>query len=218
MELERNNDYSISNRLLGLYLISGVSIHSSTNQITPRNYLDPQVIYWDKSKDGRISFYHCLDRSMIASCKMMGTRSYSESELKEAAASLHRSYLASEKSYQKRKLAVKTLLIISVATIGVVAVATGGLAAGGIVAANLKGVALSTFFATGLVGGTILLKQGDALEHSRIFQFELSKQIADQKSGAAGIDNFTLYARTINEFLLNVEAQYPNGNGPQRMN
>lgn len=81
MGLEVNNDYTISNRLLGLETLSLFNIGASKNQIFPKDIKSNSVIFWKDSKNKQRSFYFCQDRNVAQTCKLLGNRSFSIEEL-----------------------------------------------------------------------------------------------------------------------------------------
>jgi hypothetical protein len=202
MGLEQNNDYSISNRLLGLQYLAVAGNAGRTNQIVPTDHRNQQIIFWRTLQDGKIAIYHCADRRVLSSCNMMGSRGYSAFELKAASEELAVSIKAKMDRRDKFRNGGTIALYLF-----------GGLLLTAWVLTSLPAtLALALPLAMfSVVGGTASIpfigaNQKGYLEQIFKEKVQPALTIAQQKSGVASIDNFNQYASSLNQFLNSIDS------------
>lgn len=82
LELEENNDYHISSRLIGnSEYLALINLQSSMDQIISSDFTNPGVIFWRQSPGNNLTFFYCNDKNEIDTCRLLGKRSYSREEL-----------------------------------------------------------------------------------------------------------------------------------------
>ena len=84
MDIESNNDYHVSSRILALGLLNSQGFLPGINQITSIDLDDPQSIYWVIDSSNRIQYYYCKDRFDLTTCKLLDPRSFTLEQVREA--------------------------------------------------------------------------------------------------------------------------------------
>jgi ABC-type molybdate transport system substrate-binding protein len=191
MGLEKNNDYTISNRLVSAEFLSALGIKGTSDQILPMDAGDKQVIFWRVSNEGRISFFYCQDRTMVSSCIGLGARSYTNQDLD---LKYREVYAQIEKAHYNKNVAL-----------GVTAsVITGVIAAGFIFTTGGIIVVVGLIVALPL-GGTWIndsYREIDKAEYKAL----TTKQASYLKAGTAPAKNFREFAEGLNQFLISIDS------------
>lgn len=196
MGIEKNDQYNISNRLIGLEYLSMIGIKGTQNQLVPQDYRDPQVIYWRTNPDKTVTFFHCPNRNVVSSCRMLGTRSYTKQELAQSYKKLYASLLKSKKDEKKRIIIAAGTLVVSIAAVIAIGAVLG----------------FGFFFAAAVVAmgtniATMSMANGQGIETQSLFyQAERTVQAGLLKAGASRIGNFSEVVSSVNQMLINIDA------------
>lgn len=197
MGFEGNNDYTISNRLLGLETLSLFNIGASKNQIFPKDMKSNSVIFWKDSKNKQRSFYFCQDRNVAQTCKLLGNRSFSIEELNVYA---NQKIAKSTADYNKSKNVFAATLGVFV--VGVLFALTGP---GSLIFASSAFAYQFTLVFSGV--GSLLL-----WEHSSVKSDEVGKQNFISNVITKGIpdrgnfDNLDKLAQVLHESLSSISS------------
>lgn len=202
--LEKNNDYTISNRLLGIGYLSALNIASATNQIFPKDFQDQQIIYWKENQNGRITFFYCQNRMQISTCKLLGLRSYTKAEINEYLVKTKAEFDKSANKATFVKNLGKTGMVLVVAAVAGAFVAPAVVVAAGLTAPVAAVSLLGSFF---VYGGGVTIE--DSYNRQRLDTFGPATQIMSGKSGPADqlgrITSFEDYAQSFHNFLIQLD-------------
>lgn len=145
--VEKNNEYTISNRLLGLETISLNGLSIAKDQIVSSDVNSPKVIFWSNGKNGQKAFYYCENRMNPMSCRTIGNKAVSIETLKTLAKDLKQK---ADEAYLARNIAALTAIAGMALLVFVFATAVSGLAF------NLLGIAAIASGVVAVLGGLVV--------------------------------------------------------------